>query len=162
MCAIDSIFSNLLIGAVGSLIASGIFLQYTRRKGKAADKEKYAKASGTYIGYGPKSEGGSTINQDRPLSNVEIIHLGGNLLQLTLKEINDPHEWQGLISMESNHYGTLIWRYKKLHGKEVDMEEHRFGLKKFVFYPKDNKKVAYLMGDIQAGYFSEFLIESNK
>ena len=151
--------SNLIIGATGSLIASFLFLQYTKRRDKAIDREKFAKSTGKYIGYAPKNEGGSTINKDRPLSNVEIIHLGGNLLQLTLKEINDPHEWQGLISMESNHYGTIIWRYKKLNNKEVDVEEHRFGLKQFVFFPKEDKKVAYLMGDIKAGYFNEFLIE---
>jgi len=39
------------------------------------------------------------------------------------------------------------------------MEEHRFGIKKIVFFPKDDKKVAYLMVDIKAGYFNEFLIE---
>ena len=56
---------------------------------RSVDREKYAKATGTYAGYGPKSEGGSVINKDRSLSNAEIIHPGGNLLQLTLKEIND-------------------------------------------------------------------------
>ena len=83
-------------------------------------------------------------------------------MQIHLKEINDPHQWQGLISMESNHYGTIIWRYINLHGKEIDPKEHLFGLKKFVFFPRNNKKVAYLMGDITAGYFNEILLESDE
>jgi hypothetical protein len=64
--------------------------------------------------------------------------------------------------MESNHYGTIIWRYYILNGENVNPDEHRFGLKKFVYFPKDNKKNAYLMGDIQAGFYNEILIENSK
>ncbi|MEB2786996.1 hypothetical protein [Algoriphagus persicinus] len=64
--------------------------------------------------------------------------------------------------MDSNHYGTIIWRYDKLHDNKVNPNEHRFGLKKFVYFPQDGKKFAYLMGNIDAGYFNEILIENNK
>lgn len=152
------IIENLIIGALGSLIASVIFLRYTYYKDKKGVKEKYAASVGIYIGYGTTDPQGTILNKERPLSNVQITYEGGNLLKLVLKEINDPHEWHGLISMESNHYGTIIWRYVKLHNQIVNPDEHRFGLKKFVFFPQDNKRFAYLMGDIQAGYFSEILI----
>lgn len=154
------VLENLLTGIVGSLIAAVVFLLYTIRRDKKIEKEKYATSVGKYIGYGTTQQQGTIINKEKPLSKVEITHQGGNLLKLVLKEINDPHEWHGLISMESNHYGIIIWRYIKLHNEDVNPDEHRFGLKKFVFFPQDNKKTAYLMGDIQAGYFNEILIES--
>lgn len=155
------IIENLLIGVLGSLIASRFFLLYTKRKDKNIEKEKYGAAVGKYIGYGTKVNQGTIIDRNKPLSNVEITYEGGNILKLVLKEINDPHEWHGLISMESNYYGTIIWRYVKLHNENVDRDEHRFGLKKFVYFPQDGKKTAYFMGDIQAGYFNEILIETD-
>lgn len=150
---------NLLIGVLGSLIASGLFLLYTNYRDKKRERKKYAASVGNYIGYGTTVPQGTIIDKNRPLSNVKITYSGGNLLKLVLKEINDPHEWHGLISMESNHYGTIIWRYVKLHNEKVNPDEHRFGLKKFVYFPQDNIKTAYLMGDLQAGYFNEILIE---
>lgn len=159
-CIMTTTIENLLIGVLGSLIASGLFLFYTRRKDRNAEKEKYAASIGNYIGYGTTVAQGTIIDTARPLSKVEISYEGGNLLKLVLKEINHPHEWHGLISMESNHYGTIIWRYSKLDNEKVNPDEHRFGLKKFVYFPQDNKKTAYLMGNIEAGYFNEILIES--
>ena len=160
LCQIDSNILNLIIGAIGSLIASFLFLQYTKKRDIEIERKKYAESAGKYVGYGPSTDGGSIINHDRPLSDVEIVYLRGNLLQITVSEKNDPHVWQGIISMESNHYGTIVWRYIKQHGKDTAENQHLFGLKKFVFFPKANKKVCYLMGDVQAGYFSEILMES--
>lgn len=155
-----SLINNLVVGATGSLIASFIFLEYTKRKDKQGDKERYGKAEGTYIGYGTTTENGTTINDKSPISDVKIIHLGGNLLQLNLKEKNNKHEWEGLISMQSNHFGTIVWRYTILNDEKPPSSEHRFGLKKFVFYPRDNKKVAYIKGELDSGYFTEILMES--
>jgi hypothetical protein len=153
---------NLLIGVLSSIIASVFFLIYVNWKDKKKEKKKYAASVGKYIGYGTTTQQGTIIDKNRSLSNVEIIYEGGNLLKLILKEINNLHEWHGLISMESNHYGTIIWRYTILNAEKVNSDEHRFGLKKFVYFPKDGKKTAYLMGDIQAGFYNEILIESGK
>ena len=159
MSFLCQILLNLIIGAIGSLIASFIFIRYTRKRDKEIERRNYDDSVGTYTGFGPTTDGGSIVNLERPLSDVEITYLRGNLLQITVKEINDPHTWQGIISMESNHYGTIVWRYIKQHGQDTAEKQHLFGLKKFVFFPKDNKKVCYLMGNLQAGYFNEFLIE---
>ena len=144
-------FQNLLIGVLGSLIATVFFLFYANWSDKRRERKKYAASVGKYNGYGTTVPQGTIIDKNHLLSKVEITYKGGNLLEIILKEHDNPHEWQGLISMESNHYGTIIWRYNILHGENVDANEHRFGLKKFVYFPKDSKKTAYLMGDIQAG-----------
>ena len=148
---------NLLIGVIGSLIAAYLFLNYTKKKDAKTEEVRYSASAGKYIGYGPD---GNTIDETKPISNAIIEYIGGNQLKLTLTEKNDPHEWIGIISLESNNYGTIVWRYDKLHGKKVDPKEHRFGLKKFAFLPWEGRKVAYLMGDIKAGYFNEILMEA--
>jgi hypothetical protein len=153
---------NLLIGVLSSIIASVFFLVYVNYMDKKREKKKYAASAGKYTGYGTTTNPGTAIDRNQPLSDVEIIYEGGNLLKLILKEINHPHEWHGLISMESNHYGTIIWRYSILNGEKVNSDEHRFGLKKFVYFPKNNKKTAYIMGDIQERFYNEILIEKGK
>ncbi|XHR93864.1 hypothetical protein ACFJIV_26735 [Mucilaginibacter sp. UC70_90] len=150
---------NLILGVASSIIASVLFLFYVSHKDKEKEKKKYAASVGEYIGYGPTVPNGDIVDMKSPLSNVEIIYEGGNLLKLVLKEINNSCEWHGLISMESNNYGTIVWRYDTLNGNKVDQDKHRFGLKKFVYFPKGNKRIAYLVDDIEKGFGNEILFE---
>ncbi|MEB2785218.1 hypothetical protein [Algoriphagus persicinus] len=82
-----SILENLIIGALGSLIASVVFLIYTSYRDKKAIKKKYAASIGKYIGYGTTEPQGTILNEERPLSHVKITYEGGNLLKIVLKEM---------------------------------------------------------------------------
>lgn len=161
----DSIAQNfwpeLVIGISGSILASLFMLYFVRLLEKNWQKRKYGAASGTYVGYGPTIAGGDIVNQRAPLSNVKISYLSDNILTLVVKEIDNPNEWQGIISMENNHQGKVIWRYHILHGQKVDASLHRFGLKDFVYFPKDKIKTAYLIGDITKGFGDEILLGEN-
>ncbi|MFD2873653.1 hypothetical protein ACFS5N_14300 [Mucilaginibacter ximonensis] len=153
------IVQNLGIGIIGSLIASAVFLLFTNWTYKKDKKKKYSAASGKYIGYGPTEKRGDVINMNRPLSDVKIIYQESNLLNIVLKEREHENEWHGLISMQSNNYGTIIWRYVVLGGKKVPSENHRFGTKQFAYLPRGNQKIAYLIDDIdKTGMDREILI----
>ena len=153
----QEIICNLCIGVTGSVLASVIVIVYTQYKDKEKIKEKYSGPVGTYIGYGHTQQGGTIVNMDTALSEVTITYISENKLQLTLKEINNPHQWSGIVAMETESYGTLSWRYDILHGKPVDMKTHQFGFKRLMYLTRENKKIVYLVGE--EGYGKEILIE---
>lgn len=146
ICFIQSNLSSFCIGIIGSLIASALFLWYERCKDEKREKLKYGAAAGKYTGYGPTTPGGDTINLEAPISCAEITYLGGNMLEIILKEKRnkgDENEWKGQISMESRNYGIIVYKYTILHGKQAGNNKHRFGTKRFHFLPEE-KKIVYL------------------
>jgi hypothetical protein len=153
----EEILFNLCIGVTGSVLASGIVIAYSQYKDKEKIKQKFSGPVGTYVGYGHTQQGGTIVNMDIPLSEVTIKYIAENKLHLTLKEIKHPHQWAGIVAMETESYGTLAWRYDILHGKPADMKTHQFGFKRLMYLTRENKKIIYLIGE--EGYGKEILIE---
>ncbi len=148
---------NIIISIITSVIASRLYQLYIDDRQRKSEKEKYARSAGSYTGYGLYPDS-TLLNKDYPLSKVTITHLENNILQLVLKEINNPHEWHGLITMESGNYGIVSWRYEILHGQDVPINQHQFGVKKFVYFPKDSLEVVYLIDETK-GFDREILIK---
>lgn len=148
---------NIVVSIITSVIASRLYQLYIDDRQKKIEKTKYARSAGSYTGYG-LYEDSTLLNKDYPLSKVTITHLEYNMLYLVLKEINNPHEWHGFITMESANYGIVSWRYEILHGQKVPINEHQFGVKKFVYFPKDDLEVVYLT-DESKGFDREILIK---
>jgi hypothetical protein len=149
---------NIVLSIITSIIASRLYQLYIDKRQKKLEISKYARSAGSYTGYGLKTNS-TFLDTDNPLSKVNITYFDGNMLKLELKEINNPHEWHGLITMESGNYGIISWRYEILHGQKVPINEHQFGVKKFVYFPKDDLEIVYLIDETQ-GYDREILIRN--
>lgn len=156
----EDIFMDLAIGATGSIIASIIVILLTNRTNKEKIRLKFSGPVGEYYGYAQTSEGSDTILIDKLISEVSITYESENKLLLTLKELNHPHQWSGIVAMETESYGTVSWRYDILHGKPLDITTHRFGFKRLMFLTKENKQIVYLVGE--KGFGEEILIQKPK
>jgi len=156
----EDILMNLAIGATGSIIASIIVILYTKRTDKEKVRLKFSGPVGEYFGYGHTTQGNSTISTDKPISEVSIKYEEDNKLKLILKELNSPHQWSGIVAMETENYGTVSWRYDILHDKPVDLYTHLFGFKRLMFVTRENKKIVYLVGEERYG--KEILIQKPK
>jgi hypothetical protein len=153
----QDIVVNLIIGMTGSVLASVIVILYSRKQDKEKVRKQYSGPVGTYTGYGHTQQGSTYINSDAPLSEVFIEYIAENKLKMTVKEIAAPHQWSGIVAMETEAYGTVSWRYDILHGKPTDMKTHQFGFKRLMYLTRENKKIVYLVGE--KGYGEEILIE---
>ncbi len=158
--ATEEIIVNLLIGAIGSIIASFIVIHFTKRIDKEKIRLKFSGPVDKYFGYSYTPQGLSTISTDKPISEVSITYVEDNKLKLILKELNSPRQWSGIVAMESESYGTVSWRYDILDDKPVDLHTHLFGFKRLMFIKRENKKIVYLVGE--EGYGKEILIQKPK
>ena len=128
---------SLLIGVVASLTASWIAWRLSLRYSRRCYRRKYGRFPGKYEGFGFMKEDGRKL-QDQPQSQAVIRYQKDNLLLIEL-EHND-RKWSGFITMETENYGTVAWRY---HGLPNDKRE--FGLKRCIFNLEEDE--IYLIGE---------------
>ena len=151
---------SLAIGVAGSLIASQLFLNWTRRREIETASRKFSGPEGTYTGYG-YVQAGTQLAIDKPISEATIQYIGENALTIELAELpSKGSRWVGRISMENEQYGVVSWNYVSLHGRPVDPKEHRFGFKRLMYLQREGGKVVYLVGE--EGYGKEILLECTK
>ena len=130
---------------------------------------KYSKLSGKFDIFWIKDwdKGGSEIDLNKPMGEVEIEYKWRNKLKIIHKQtMHDNytqsinHQWEGTLIMETPQYGTVAFSYLVLWGNPLEMNVHRLGFKKVIYGgKKENKKIIYLIGDRAEGYGKEVLIE---
>ena len=148
---------SLAIGVAGSLIASRLFLNWTKRREIEAAFRKFSGPAGSYTGYG-HVQTGIRIALDKPISEATLRYLGENSLSIELAELpSGGSRWVGQISMQSEQNGEITWHYVSLHGTPVDPNQHLFGFKRLMYLERSLGKVVYLIGE--EGYGKEILIQ---
>lgn len=128
----DPIFSALVAASIIYLIEC--FLR------KSRNRNKFIKLEGKYDGYGYKEY---DLIKDKPQSRAKIKYYKDNLLKISVSYGNkySRSKWVGIITMELDNYGSIIWYYKIKEGQKFE-DRHSFGGKKLVV--REEKKKLYL------------------
>ncbi|MGD1047077.1 MAG: hypothetical protein ABR936_17370 [Bacteroidota bacterium] len=156
---LDIMLLSLAIGIISSFIASIMFLKFTNRTNKEEFRIKYSGPVGEYSGYSYTGPNSINIQLEQPVSDAKIEYVSENKLRLTLRELNNPNQWTGIISMETEYYGSVSWRYNILNNKPADITTHSFGFKRLIYLTIDRRKMVYLIGE--EWYGKEILIQKS-
>jgi hypothetical protein len=146
-CVFDwcTLWSNLFLGIVSSILASGLTALYLYFRDRNRNRKKFSKAEGEYSGDGTGSK-------------ASIKYEGGNRLGIELTHDNGKRTWKGLITMDNEHYGTLGFQY-------TDVQKE-FGFKRCII--TDDGEKMFLISEAppeQSGevkYGKEVLIKEKK
>jgi hypothetical protein len=120
---------NLLVGIIGSIVASIIFTITNDKLRSRKEKIRYGKIEGLFKGEGNTS--------------ADVHYMGKNQLEISVTEGNGDI-WLGFISLYNQKNGTIDWNYL-----QPDEKVARFGLKKIIITNADNFK---LIGEKEKGY----------
>ena len=150
--------NGLFIGILSSVLATIIVLtiQYLHRK--SVFKKKFLILEGEYEGYGYSDSYPTKLNTNESQSNASIKYIERNKLKIYVK--HDERKWTGDLIMESENFGTIVWKYDS-----EKADEHNFGFKRcYVWKDNDaNKLFLYLIGESQLdGTYNGLLEGDNK
>lgn len=127
------------LGFIASLGASMLILKIERLNKRKVSRNKWQKYQGNYVGFGYEQDNGSILNI-KPQSKAEIEFIQDNKLTISLK--HDKREWTGLIVMDFDNYGSIVWHYKP-----EQENEHVFGFKRCIFIEETERFCIYLIGE---------------
>jgi hypothetical protein len=111
-CCFDwcTFYSDLSLGFISSVFASiftaVIIFWYRRRQ----DRKMFSKAAGKFLGYTPIEQNPRKLSEG-PKSKAQIFYEGKNRLRIQLTHDDGKRTWEGVITMENEHYGSLSWQY---------------------------------------------------
>ena len=114
-CVFDWCISNLFPGIVATALTALYLFVYN----KIQNRKKFSKAKGKYHGDGTGSE-------------ASIEYKGGNKLRIKLTHDGRKRTWEGLITMDNEHYGSLGFKYTD--------RQNEFGFKRCII-TDDGKKM---------------------
>ena len=129
-------------GVITSAIGTCLVIRWQTRRLKRLQAEKYGKMGGNYRGFTFEASNGRTLTTE-PKSTAEITYLKANLLKIRLD--HNGRSWQGLIAMEMEQYGSLVFKY---------LDSHEFGFKRCIINSPDE---IYLISEKLDGYDREVL-----
>ncbi len=133
------LFIGFALGITASVIASVVLLRAERISKKNESRRKWERYKGTYAGYG-YDQGSDSIINPSPQSEAKIYYKIDNKLEISLS--HDSREWSGLIIMDFENYGSIIWHYKP-----IQEHEHNFGFKRCILKEDNEKFCIYLIGE---------------
>lgn len=157
MCSINIIelLLGFFLGVLASIIASYFVLNKERSNKRKEAKCKWYKYHGIYEGFG-YIQGSNSIINPVPQSKAEIKYIQDNKLTISLK--HDKREWTGLIIMDFENFGSIVWQYKP-----EQKNEHIFGFKRCIFNEEEDRFCIYLVGEPHIDNCSkEILIRQKK
>jgi len=137
---------GFVVGFLSSLLASLLERRSQMARTKRLQAEKYGKMAGKYQGFTFEASNGRKLSTE-PKSTAEITYLKANLLKIRLD--HDDRSWEGLITMEMEQYGSLVWKYLN-----SIQEEYEFGFKRCII---NSLTEIYLIGEKLDGYDREVL-----
>ena len=117
---------NFFFAIVSSITATVLTLLCLSLCNRIRNRMKFSKAKGKYRGDGTDSD-------------ALIKYKGGNRLSITVTHDEGKRTWEGLITMDNEHYGTLGWKYTD--------NSNEFGFKKCIV-SKEDKKVFLISVDL--------------
>jgi len=146
-CSLASMTLGFVVGVITSAIGTCLVIQWQSDHKRRIQAEKYGKIAGKYQGFTFKASNGRKLSTE-PKSTAEITYLKDNFLKIRLVEHNG-RSWQGLITMEMEQYGSLVWNYLN-----STQEEYEFGFKRCIV---NSPNEIYLIGEKLDGYDKEVL-----
>lgn len=145
-CSFDScqLYNGLLLGVIASLISSIIVIRFEKNRRRKKDKTKYNYLEGNYDGFGFKKDDLTLIDPEQQ-STAKVNYLKDNKLEITVTHNsgdNEQRTWSGIIIMELETYGSIVWRY---HPEQEN--EFNFGLKRCIVKREKGKVFLLLIGE---------------
>jgi len=122
----------MLFGITSAAIAVIAVLAVQRKVRRCSDRKRFSKAGGTYKGYAVKEPDFREI-EEKPRSEAEITYREKNILDVKVTYTN-KRTWKGTMVLDNEHYGTIGWRYVRMHPGQVE-----FGFKRCVLEPDGNR-----------------------
>jgi len=131
--------NGLLLGTIASLFGATIVLLCQ----KIILRKRYKFLEGKYDGYGFRDDD-LTLRKQDPQSKAEINYKNDNKLEIIVSHGsgNNQRTWSGMITMELETYGSIVWQYKS----EQDYE-FNFGLKRCIVKRENEKVYLLLIGE---------------
>ncbi len=152
--------SNLSLGIISSILASVLTLLILRYCNKQKDRKRFSKAEGEYDGYVPCQDKARELKKES-VSEAKVTYEGENRLRITLTHDKGARTWEGLITMENEHYGSLGFQYTNM-----TEGQYEFGFKRCIVSVKGDKilliNVAPPRGEGEIVYGREILIRKKK
>jgi hypothetical protein len=134
-CQFDSctFSSNLFLGFISSILASALTILVIHLCKKRKDRKRFSKAEGEYLGYEPRQDNSRELEKE-PISEARVTYEGENRLSIILSHDKGARTWEGLITMENEHYGSLGFQYTN-----IPEDQYEFGFKKCIVSVKGDK-----------------------
>jgi len=171
---VDSVIA-LVSGIVSGAIVAFATYRIISWRDKQALRDKFGKADDegkAYKGYrfekydeddGEHKKGEfKWVLEKEPASEARIKYKQNNILSITLTSLEAKNSetgehlvWDGEMAMESENFGTVVWRYTNL-----PKPQHRFGFKRCIVKEEFDKVYVYLVGEEIEGYGKEVLIRN--
>jgi hypothetical protein len=143
--------SDLFLGFTSSVLAVIFTTVINSWRLKQQDKKKFSKAAGKFLGYTPLEQKPRKLSEGLK-SEAQIFYEGKNRLRIQLTHDDGKRTWEGVITMENEHYGSLSWQY-------INMPpgQYEFGFKRCII-SSDGDKVMLIqeaqpkqVGEVQYG-----------
>jgi hypothetical protein len=128
-----TLLGALSLGIISSVIASALTAAIILLQRKWEDRKIFSKAAGSFLGYSPREDDPRSLSPV-PQSQAEIVYEGKNRLRIQVSHDNGTRKWEGLITLENEHHGSLSWEY-------VDMPpgQCEFGFKRCIISSSGEK-----------------------
>ena len=144
----------LIAGFVLGFLANLMAWPVTERVEKRRLRKRFRPIGGRYVGY---LKSGDQIGKQS--STAIVRYEQENCLSIEVSEAAAPgNVWVGEIVMDGVQGGSIVWRYKTLHGTTTG---HRFGFKRCIYAQIDGRSHLYLIGE-RPDYGAELLIQDSK
>jgi hypothetical protein len=150
------LWNGFFVGALSSLAATAL----AHLVGRVSWKKRYGKAEGQYEGKVFKKDTWELAEE--PVSKAEIEYKQDNVLSIKLTSLIEKNVdtkeylvWIGEMTMESENFGTVVWRYTNL-----PKPQHQFGFKRCIVQEEPDAAYVYLIGEAVEGYGKEVLIRT--
>jgi len=118
---------DFVIGMSASLTVTVVFAIGGWRYGHRVLRKRYEGMVGDdYTGWGfVNDEAAELERRSQPQSQARIEYVARNILRIHVE--HDKRHWTGEVSMENEHFGTIVWRYT-----DVAKGREAFGFKRIM------------------------------
>ena len=133
---------GFVIGVLASLVVAAAFACGSWWSGRRLLRKRYEGLVGDgYEGWGfVDDEAAELVRKPQPQSQASIEYVARNILRIHV--VHDGREWTGEVSMENEHFGTVVWRY-------IDVADGReaFGFKRIMVSTQPGLVKLLLVGE---------------
>lgn len=142
--------ATLATGALASILATFITNAVIGHR----INKRYRVTEGSYSGYGfVDDDANPLVQRADEQSKAEITHVRGNVLHLSV--CHGGRRWDGDLAMETDTYGTVVWRYSDLPD-----DVHSFGFKRIMVRIGTDRVLLYVLGEKPFG--KEIFVRPNE
>jgi len=133
---------GFVIGVLASLVVTAAFAFGRWWNGRRVLRRRYDGMVGDgYEGWGFVDDGAAElVRKPKPQSRASIEYTARNILRMHV--VHDGRQWTGEVSMENEHFGTVVWRYTDVaNGREA------FGFKRIIVSAQPGLVKLLLVGE---------------